>query len=325
MGMWHNKRVACGAAALALSMAIAPLSDTPVLAVPAPAAIQDIGIVHQGLSLSAATAVPSAKKPTPPRDPARTNVLVNKKYPLVPKTYAPPLSAIPGTGIRLRPVAAKAYKKLVAAARKDGVYIRLTSGYRSYAVQKSLVAKYTRLYGSSYAQRIAAKPGTSEHQTGLAVDVGNPGGACALQACFASTKVGTWMARNAHKHGFILRYPQGMEKTTGYIYEPWHFRYVGIAQAKSMKTSKARTLEHHYGIASVSPATKPAPPKPSPAMATRKTTANLNMRRGPSTGAGIIKTVPKGSTVELTGKKSGSWVQARQAGTTGWMSSAYLR
>lgn len=325
MSTRHQRPAAFGAAAFALAMAISPLATPPAQATSA--------AMHQvvQLELAASSARPAtaalATKPKPPRDPAKSDVLVNKKYPLVPRQYVPRLTEIPGTGIRLQPPAAKAYKKLVAAARRDGVNIRLTSGYRSYAVQKGLLEKYTRAYGSTYARRIAAKPGSSEHQTGLAIDVGNHNRACALQACFATTKVGKWMAKNAPRHGFILRYPKGMESVTGYAYEPWHFRYVGTAQAKAMAGSTSKTLEHFYGVAPAPgpTATKPSAPKSGTVKNTRKTTANLNLRRGPSTGTTIIRTVPRGSAVRLTGKKSGSWVQGTHRGATGWMSSRYLR
>ncbi|WP_181149857.1 D-alanyl-D-alanine carboxypeptidase family protein [Arthrobacter sp. MYb227] len=265
------------------------------------------------------------KKPVP-RDPAKINVLVNKKYPLIPKNYKPKTSTISGTGIELQIQTATAYRKLAKAAKKDGVNIKLTSGYRSYATQSYLMDKYTRQYGSAYAQRIAAKPGTSEHQTGLTVDVGNYNRKCALQACFESTQVGRWMAKNASKHGFILRYPKGQEKVTGYNYEPWHFRYVGTEQAKDMAKKKSKTLEHYYGVAS-SP--KPAPTKTSPknssSSSTKVTTANLNLRKSANTSSAVLLTAKKGTKVSLTGKKSGTWVQVKIGTRTGWMSSAYLR
>lgn len=312
----YKRPATIGAAAFALAMVLAPLSAPPALAIPAPAAFH--GAAYPQLAASpAGLAAPLARKPNPPRDPAKADVLVNKRYPLVPRTYVPRLSGVPGTGIRLQPPAAKAYKKLVAAARQNGVNIKLTSGYRSHAVQQGLLDKYTRAYGSAYALRIVAMPGTSEHQTGLAIDVGNHSRVCALQACFANTKVGSWMARNAPRYGFILRYPKGMEAVTGYNYEPWHFRYVGVAQAKSISRSGARTLEHFHGVASS--------PKKATTAGTKTTTANLNLRRGPSLGAGIIKTVARGAKVQLTGKKSGSWVQTRHRGSTGWMSAQYLR
>ena len=325
MSTRHQRPAAFGAAAFALALALSPLAAPPALATPGPTHQVARPQLDASPAMIATAAAAAISKP--PRDPAKSDVLVNKKYPLVPRKYVPRLTEVPGTGIRLQPQAAAAYKKLAAAARRDGVDIRLTSGYRSYAVQKGLLEKYTRAYGSTYAQRIAAKPGTSEHQTGLAIDVGNRNRACALRACFATTKVGRWMAKNAPAHGFILRYPKGMESVTGYAYEPWHFRYVGTAQAKAMAGSKSKTLEHFYGVAPApgSTAAKPPAPKSGTEKNTRKTTANLNLRRGPSTGTGIIRTVPRDSTVRLTGKKSGSWLQATHRGSTGWMSARYLR
>lgn len=296
-------------------------TSAPALALTAPSAgVQLVRSVSVSQNLQLA-----AKKPVP-RDPAKINVLVNKKYPLVPKTYKPKTSTISGTGIELQTQAATAYRKLAAAAKKDGVNIKLTSGYRSYATQSYLMDKYTRQYGSAYAQRIAAKPGTSEHQTGLTVDVGNFNRACALQSCFESTRVGKWMAKNAPSYGFILRYPKGQEKVTGYKYEPWHFRYVGTTQAKDMVAKKSKTLEHYYGVAS---APVPASPKTSSTSKatgpTQVTTANLNLRKSASTSSAILLTAKKGSNVTLTGKKSGTWVQVKIGARTGWMSAAYLR
>ncbi len=279
----------------------------------------------QALAPAALTLTPQlAKKPAPPRNPKKLNVLVNKTYPLVPKAYAPKTSTISNTGgIRLETRTATAYRKLAAAAKRDGVKIKLTSGYRSYNTQKQIVDQYTRLYGSAYALRIAAKPGTSEHQTGLSLDVGNYNRACALQDCFSTTPVGRWMAKNAPKYGFVLRYPKGQEKVTGYKYEPWHFRYVGTTQARSMATKKSKTLEHYYGVATASkPATNPVTYiKPS----TKTTTGSVNLRQGASTATKSLAMVGKGTKVKLTGKASGAWVQVKVGTRTGWMSSQYLR
>ena len=101
------------------------------------------------------------------------------------------------------------------------------SGYRSYSQQASLYDSYVRQYGQATADTIAARPGYSEHQTGLAMDIGNASGICALQACFATMPAGKRAADHAAEHGFIIRYPAGSEATTGYTYEPWHLRYVG--------------------------------------------------------------------------------------------------
>ncbi|WP_404290658.1 D-alanyl-D-alanine carboxypeptidase family protein [Glutamicibacter arilaitensis] len=252
------------------------------------------------------------------RNPNHLDVFVNKNYPLKPAKYKPKTSTVSGTGIKLRPEATKAYNKMVKAAKKSGVRIKLISGYRSYDRQAQLFNQYTRWYGKKYAERISAKPGTSEHQTGLAADVGNNNGACALQSCFENTPVGKWMKKNAHKHGFILRYPKGQESVTGYAYEPWHFRYVGTALAKSYTNSGAKTFEHYHGVAS----TKKNAPKSG--KGTAKTTANLNMRTGVGSSNRVILTIPRGKTVKLTGSKKSGWYQVSYKSKTGWVSGTYL-
>jgi D-alanyl-D-alanine carboxypeptidase len=152
----------------------------------------------QPASVQSATSVPAASMLAPAsassfsvaaargidRNPNHLDVFVNKSYPLKPTKYAPKTKTVSGTGISLRPEAANAYNKMVKAAKKSGIRVKLISGYRSYNRQAQLFNQYTRLYGKKYAERISAKPGTSEHQTGLAADVGNYNGACALQSCF---------------------------------------------------------------------------------------------------------------------------------------------
>lgn len=271
----------------------------------------------QGIGIESSLQIAAKKLP---RDPNKTDVLVNKKYPLSPKKFTPKTVKIAGSDVRLKAPAAAAYNAMVKAAAKDGVKIRAVSGYRSYARQAELYDYYTRIYGQSYASRISALPGTSEHQTGLAIDVGNHNKACGLQACFANTPVGKWVAKNGYKYGFILRYPQGQESVTGYSYEPWHFRYVGTTLAKSYKNSGARTLEAYYGVATSSPT--PAPPKAG--KGTAKTTANLNMRTGAGTGHRIMLTIPNGTTIKLTGAKKSGWYQVQHKSRTGWVSGSYL-
>ncbi|MHA7265352.1 D-alanyl-D-alanine carboxypeptidase family protein [Arthrobacter halodurans] len=239
-------------------------------------------------------AVPAA----PPRNPAGVGVLVNRQHPLSPKTYVPRLQRVAGTSVYLQPTGAGAYAKMAAASRRAGVTLRATSSYRSYAAQRTLLANYTRWYGAAYANRVVAPPGTSEHQTGLAVDVSTAGGA------------GAWLARNGHRYGFILRYPRGQEGVTGYAYEPWHYRYVGTAIASAMKSRGTPTLEHHYGVARGTTAT---------------TTANLNLRVAASTTQRVLRVIPRGARVALTGKSSGSWHQVKYGWATGWVSGAYLR
>lgn len=174
-------------------------------------------------------------------------VVVNKRRPLNPARYVPgPLVSVEGP--LLRSDAAQQFSRLLAGARAAGVGMVSVSGYRSYDTQASLYASYVNQYGQATADTISARPGYSEHQTGLAVDIGNPNGACGLQECFAGTPAGTWAAQNAWRYGFIIRYPQGQTSVTGYSYEPWHLRYVGATIASEMRTHGIRTLEHYMSL-----------------------------------------------------------------------------
>jgi zinc D-Ala-D-Ala carboxypeptidase len=174
-------------------------------------------------------------------------VVVNKHRKLNPQSYVPSrLVRIQGESLRAE--AADAYKKFAGAAKKAGVSIVPVSGYRSYSQQASLYDSYVRQYGQEKADTLAARPGFSEHQTGLAMDIGNPGGTCALRDCFETTPAGKWAAEYADDYGFIIRYPKGAEGTTGYTYEPWHLRYVGTELVQDMKAAPAFTLEDFFGL-----------------------------------------------------------------------------
>lgn len=215
----------------------APSTDAPP---PASARIQ--------APVTTAAPKPSGKAPkTPqiPRDPADLGVLVNKDHGLEPTSYAPKdLRTV--NGQQLRSDAADALKKLIDAAASQGHDLRLLSGYRSAAEQDSLRQSYVQRYGVDYANTISAPAGFSEHQTGLAADVGN--GRCDLEKCFGETSAGRWVAKNAHLYGFTVRYPLGQEASTGYAYEPWHLRYLGKDLSKDLDKSKAKTLEDYYGV-----------------------------------------------------------------------------
>ncbi|QJU08303.1 D-alanyl-D-alanine carboxypeptidase family protein [Candidatus Saccharibacteria bacterium oral taxon 488] len=137
----------------------------------------------------------------------------------------------------LRAVLMPDLEKLVAAAGSAGVTIYVGSGYRSYATQASLFASNVRQHGEAKANRFSSRPGHSEHQSGLAVDFGGIDRACWVEDCFERTAAGKWLAAHAHEYGFILRYPKGKEKITGYQYEPWHFRYVGRELAGALHQS----------------------------------------------------------------------------------------
>ncbi|QCT01246.1 peptidase M15B and M15C DD-carboxypeptidase VanY/endolysin [Paenibacillus algicola] len=144
----------------------------------------------------------------------------------------------------MRTEAAAALEELFAAAEKDGMELRAISGYRSYERQQSVYQNHVRTKGEAEAARISALPGTSEHQTGLAMDVSSPSAGNELSAAFGETAEGKWLAQHAPEYGFIIRYPQGEEDVTGYVYEPWHLRYVGKDLALDIAES-GLTLEEY--------------------------------------------------------------------------------
>ncbi|GEO95035.1 M15 family metallopeptidase [Kocuria turfanensis] len=189
-----------------------------------------------------------AEPPRPPEldDPVSLSVVVNKRRPLVPADWAPPVLE-DVEGHRLRPEAAAAARGMLAAARADGVRLRIVSGYRSWAEQQETYAGWVARKGPAAADVVSARPGHSEHQTGLAVDVGE-GGGCDLQVCFADTAAAAWVAEHGPEHGFVVRYPWGEEAVTGYWYEPWHLRYLGPGRAQELVRSGAATLEEFAGL-----------------------------------------------------------------------------
>lgn len=127
-------------------------------------------------------------------------------------------------------------------AKKEGLTLIITSGFRDYELQEELYEDYKVDYGEEEANRIAAKPGFSEHQTGLCLDIATYD---VIMEEFEKTEEFKWMQKNAHKYGFILRYPKGKEHITGYDYESWHYRYVGIDTAKKIK-NLGITFDEYY-------------------------------------------------------------------------------
>lgn len=173
-------------------------------------------------------------------------VVANKKRPLNPLNYAPPDLIAVGGGQQLRKEPGEALQKLIATAKTEGLTISPLSGYRSYNTQVSVYGNEVKSYGQAVADTQSARPGHSEHQTGLAIDVG--GGGCGIEDCFGQTAEGNWVASNAYKYGFIIRYVQGKESITGYRAEPWHLRYVGTELASEMQKQGAQTLEEFFGL-----------------------------------------------------------------------------
>lgn len=173
--------------------------------------------------------------------------LINPSTKLSPEDYVPgKLVSVAGSSMTLRPEAAKAIEALIADARAAGHSIKLLSAYRSYERQAVLFNQYQAKYGTAYAERISARPGTSEHQLGLAADLGYTNSRSELKAEFGQTPAGLWIAEHAVEYGLVIRYPQGKEEITGYKYEPWHVRYIGTEHAEAMLASGAETFEEYH-------------------------------------------------------------------------------
>ncbi len=128
-------------------------------------------------------------------------------------------------------------KDMFEAASESGYSLMIGSGYRSAALQATYFNSLARSVGEEVANQTIARPGQSEHQTGLAIDLTTVSRYCYLSECFASTPEGIWLAANSYKYGFILRYPEEKVSVTGYSYEPWHFRYVGVELATALHQS----------------------------------------------------------------------------------------
>lgn len=179
-------------------------------------------------------------------EPSSIWVVVNKQHSLNPISYTPTDLVGIGNGQLARSDTATALSSLFAAAKANGTPIYSLSGYRSYATQSGLYNSYVQSDGQAAADTYSARPGYSEHQTGLAADVGT--GTCDLNVCFGSTDAGKWIAANAYTYGFIVRYPADKTTITGYQYEPWHLRYVGVQLATQMHDKGIATLEEYFGV-----------------------------------------------------------------------------
>ena len=185
-------------------------------------------------------------------------VVVNKQRPLsflkyVPKNLTKPPFKFPATHNPYGVVMTKdAGIALVAMAKamavEGGGTLVASSGYRSYLTQVDVHSRQVSRFGLKAGEALAARPGYSEHQTGLAVDVYAAGQDCRIYTCFANTVAGKWLANNAHRFGFVLRYQQNQAAITGYQFEPWHFRYVGVELATEMKSLNVSVLEKFWNL-----------------------------------------------------------------------------
>jgi zinc D-Ala-D-Ala carboxypeptidase len=187
-------------------------------------------------------------------DPAGDAVVVNKLRPLQPQDYVPELVTVDvpyanKNAYQLRPEASAALSEMFAAyTAETGLRMQSQSAYRSYVSQKVIYNRYASAEGIAGADTHSARPGYSEHQTGLALDINALPSDCSIQECFANTTAGEWLAANSWRYGFVLRYPKGSERITGYTFEPWHYRYLGVDLAQRYHATGARTVEEFFGL-----------------------------------------------------------------------------
>jgi D-alanyl-D-alanine carboxypeptidase len=182
-------------------------------------------------------------------DPASLWVIVNKSHPIVPLGYIPSDIVVGPQGSAVSDRMLADLNTLLTTASQQGITLQISSSYRSYDNQAILYKNYTARYGQAAADTISARAGHSEHQTGLAVDIGgNSNPACNFNACYGETVEGTWLAAHATENGFIVRYTPGNEAITGYNPEAWHLRYIGHELAQEMKKQNISTLEQFFGI-----------------------------------------------------------------------------
>jgi zinc D-Ala-D-Ala carboxypeptidase len=190
------------------------------------------------------------------QNPTNTMALVNKQFEL-PASFLPEDLTRPKVNFSfgnlkiekslLRIEAALALEKMFTQAEQSGIELFAVSGYRSYEYQATLFEAEVNRIGREKAVEAVAYPGKSEHQTGLAIDISSRGEGMMLTESFGSSKEGEWLTDNAHRYGFILRYPRGKELITGYQYEAWHFRYIGV-EAATIIYKNNWTLEEYFNI-----------------------------------------------------------------------------
>ncbi|PTT63423.1 M15 family metallopeptidase [Arthrobacter sp. HMWF013] len=244
--------------------AVAPSSSPSVSASPA---VTSVSASPSPVPVESSTAAVEPPAPSPaspsaalPRqfsltDPASPWLVVNKHRPLVPADYVPAdlvqpnvQLAVSGEAALLNSTTAAAAEAMFAAAARDGVVMTLASGYRSYGTQVATYNGYVAARGQADADTASARPGYSEHQTGWAFDIGDGGGGCGFQPCFADQPAAVWAKANGHRFGFVVRYPWMFHPITGYYYEPWHLRFIGVEAATDMAARGISTVEEYFGV-----------------------------------------------------------------------------
>ncbi len=179
-------------------------------------------------------------------DPNSIWIVVNKSHALNPTSFMPSdLVAVGGQQVSAK--AAADLQKLITDAAAQNIKLHVISGFRSYGYQSNLYNSYVASDGQAVADTYSARPGHSEHQTGMAVDLGGVHG-CDVTQCFGDTPEGKWLNEHAGQYGFIIRYTESKQSVTGYQAEPWHLRYVGIDLVNEMKKQNVSTLEEFFNI-----------------------------------------------------------------------------
>ncbi|MEF9893516.1 M15 family metallopeptidase [Anaerorhabdus sp.] len=257
--MKRKRKIRLGRVIVVLAVLIALIGFTYILTKP----------IFDKNTLPSSTATPevetpittpnSTPSPTPTPTPVSLDhtsydsiyVIINKTHPL-PEDYEPTDLVVPNVkatkdGLTMRKEAAEALEVMFNAAKEEGHTLIFGSGYRSYSTQERLFNNYVARDGEDAANRYSARPGQSEHQTGLAADIGDGSLANWLKNSFKDTPEGIWLKENSYKYGFVLRFMDGKEDITGYMFEPWHFRYVGVEEAQKIVDS-GLTLEEFYNF-----------------------------------------------------------------------------
>jgi D-alanyl-D-alanine carboxypeptidase len=219
-------------------------TGTALAETPTPTPTPTITAIPTPTPTQTPTPIPSPSQVLSVDQAASIWVVVNKQRPLNPIKYKPLLDK----SLNLAKPAADGYRLLKAAVAKAGKgTLCLNSGYRSYSTQSYTYNLQVTRYGKKVAENLAAHPGYSEHQTGLAADVSTTALGCRITN-FGKSAASSWIAKNAWQYGFIVRYPNGETATTGYQYEPWHLRFIGVELATQMHDQKITVLEKLWNL-----------------------------------------------------------------------------
>ncbi len=257
--------VAALAALVILGIVVAVVADPRAPRAEPAGSLSDSSSASSKLTASPTPPAPGKPSPTPSpgpnfdtsaesiTDPASIWVVVDKLRPLNPVDYTPTdLVTVPvpyANAPTLRAEASQAIVTMFDAITADtGLRLQSQSAYRSYNTQVSVYAGNVARFGQERADLVSARPGFSEHQTGLVMDISSVPAVCSLEVCFAGTPEGRWLAENAWRYGFLMRYPEGRTEITGYSFEPWHYRYIGTELAAEMHDRGILTLEELFGL-----------------------------------------------------------------------------